>query len=248
MEASGKCSHQWTCLLTHTHTLRNTLAHAEAGPSTIPHYHWVYHAPVSSYHSVSTWSMQMRPLWSPVPAWMPILPSSSHNRPERGAGLQHSHAHKHTQHSWGHSLSTSGARLLPPQSDKSPSDTQKKRRDPSVKGARFQVAPPISALLRATTANCYYPAPTGFGQRGGKKMRGRRVEKKRESQKAEMGREKEMGGRKRHLGSFIWWSMINGLAFSWSMLPQCSLSASSDKRVFEGEWTPQILLFVPDWA
>ena len=57
-----------------------------------------------------------------------------------------------------------------------------------------------------------------------------------------------MGGRKRHLGSFIWWTMINGLAFSWFVLPQCSLWASSDKRVFEGERTPQILLFVPDRA
>lgn len=57
-----------------------------------------------------------------------------------------------------------------------------------------------------------------------------------------------MGGRKRHLGSFIWWTMINGLAFSRSLLPQCSLWASSDKRVFERDWTPQILLFVPDLA
>lgn len=80
-------------------------------------------------------------------------------------------------------------------------------------------------------------------------MRGRRVGKKeREGQKTEMGKEKEMGRRKRHLGSFIWWTMINGLAFSWSVLPQCSLWASLDKRVFEREWTPQILLFVPDRA
>lgn len=63
-----------------------------------------------------------------------------------------------------------------------------------------------------------------------------------------MGREKEMGGRKRHLDSFIWWTMINGLAFSRSVLPQSSLWASPDKRVFEGERTPQILLFVPDLA
>ncbi len=73
-------------------------------------------------------------------------------------------------------------------------------------------------------------------------MRGRRVGKKkeREGRKGEIGREKEMGGRKRHLGSFIWWTMINGLAFSWSVLPQRSLWASPDKRVFEGERTPQI--------
>lgn len=57
-----------------------------------------------------------------------------------------------------------------------------------------------------------------------------------------------MGGRKRHLGSFIWWTMINGLAFSWSVFPQRSHWASPDKRVFEGERTPQILLFVPDRA
>lgn len=63
-----------------------------------------------------------------------------------------------------------------------------------------------------------------------------------------MGREKEMGGRKRHLDSFIWWTMINGLAFSWSVLPQRSVWASPDKRVFEGERTPKILLFVPDRA
>lgn len=63
-----------------------------------------------------------------------------------------------------------------------------------------------------------------------------------------MGREKEMGVRKRHLGSFICWTMINGLAFSWSVLPLRSLWASLDKRVFEGERTPQILLFVPDRA
>lgn len=55
-----------------------------------------------------------------------------------------------------------------------------------------------------------------------------------------------MGGRKRHLGSFICWTMINGLAFSWSVLPLRSLWASPDKRVFERERTPQILLFVPD--
>lgn len=57
-----------------------------------------------------------------------------------------------------------------------------------------------------------------------------------------------MGGTERHLGSFIWRTMINCLAFSWSMLPQSSLWASLDKRVFERERTPQILLFVPDLA
>lgn len=132
--------------------------------------------------------MEMRPLWSPVPAWMPILLGSGLLWPEPGAGLQHSthtHTHIHTQHSWGHSLSTSGARLLPPQPDKSPRNTQKKRQGPSVRGARFQAAPPISALLQATPASCYYPTPTGFGQRGGKKMRGRRVEKKREKAERE---------------------------------------------------------------
>lgn len=79
-------------------------------------------------------------------------------------------------------------------------------------------------------------------------MRGRRVSGGGGwgGQEGETGREKEMGGRKRHLSSFIWWTMINGLAFSWSVLPLCSLWAFPDKRVFEGERTPQILLFVPD--
>lgn len=57
-----------------------------------------------------------------------------------------------------------------------------------------------------------------------------------------MGKEKEMGGRKGHLSPFIRETMINGLAFSWSVLPQCFFWASPDKRVFEGEWTLQILL------
>lgn len=161
-----------------------------------------------------------------------------------GSTALHACTQTHTEHSWGHSLSTSGARLLPPQPDKSPRDTQKKHPGPSVRGARVQEALPISPLLQATPASCYYSTPTGFGQRRGKKMRGRRVSGG--GQEGETGREKEMGGRKRHLGSFIWWTMINGLAFSWSVLPLCSLWAFPDKRVFEGERTPQILLFVPD--
>lgn len=47
-----------------------------------------------------------------------------------------------------------------------------------MRGARFQAAPPISTLLQAMPVSFYYPTPTGFGQRGGKKMRGRRVEKR----------------------------------------------------------------------
>lgn len=196
--------------------------------------------------------MQMRPLWSPVPAWMPILLSSGLLWPEPGAGLQHStHTHTQkprTQHSWGHSLSTSGARLLPPQPDKSPRDTQKKA--PGPQRERGPIPSSSSTLLQATPASCYYPTPTGFGQRGGKEDEGKESGKKRERRpKGRDGkREKEMGGRKRHLASFIWWTMINGLAFSWSLLPQRSLWASPDKRVFEGERTPQILLFVPDRA
>lgn len=81
-----------------------------------------------------------------------------------------------------------------------------------------------------------------------KKKRERARERERVNQQGGMGREKETGGRKRHLGSFIWWTMINGLAFSRSVLPQHSLWASPDKRVFQGERTPQILLFVPDEA
>lgn len=132
--------------------------------------------------------MQMRPLLSPVPAWMPILLGSGllWLSPGRVSSTPRIHKHKtRTQHSWGHSLSTSGARLLPPQPDKSPRDTQKKRQGPSVRGAQFQTAPPISALLQATPASCYYPAPTGLGQRGGKKMRGRRVkgEKSKEAER-----------------------------------------------------------------
>lgn len=74
-----------------SHTHPRTLTH----PSTIPHYPWVCHASVNSYHSVSTWSMQIRPLWSPVPAWVPILLGSVLLWPEPGAGLQHS-TEKHT--------------------------------------------------------------------------------------------------------------------------------------------------------
>lgn len=178
----------------------------------------------------------MRPLWSSVPAWTPILLGSGLLWLEPGAGLlQFTHTHTnlyiktHTEHSWGHSLSTSQTRLLPLQPDKSPCDTQKKRQGLSMRGAQFQAAPPISVLLQATPASFYYATPTG--QRGRMK-RGRRVEKKEEAE-SKRWEEKEMGGRKRHLDSFIWWTMINGLAFSWSVLPQHSPWASSDKRVFE---------------
>lgn len=76
------------------------------------------------------------------------------------------------------------------------------------------------------------------------KREGRRRGDGKKKQNGGMGKEKEMGGRKGHLSPFIQETMINGLAFSWSVLPQCFLWASSDKRVFEGEWTLQILLFV----
>ena len=114
-----------------------------------------------------------------------------------GSSAHHAYTHTktHAQHSWGHSLSTSGARLLPLQPDKSPRDTQKKRQGPSVRGARVQAARPISALLQATPASCYYPTPTGFGQRGGKKMRGRKVGRRKKK-----GRPKKRDGKRERDG------------------------------------------------
>lgn len=117
--------------------------------------------------------MQMRSLWSPVLVRTPILLGSGLLWPEPWAGLQHSlHTHTQTyaQHSWGHSLSTSGARLLPPQPDKSPRDTnrhKKKHQGPNMRGGTS----PISALLQAMSESCYCFTPTGFGQKGGKKKR-----------------------------------------------------------------------------
>lgn len=184
----------------------------------------------------------MRPLWSPVLVWTPILLGSGLLWPEPWAGLQHSlytHTQTYAQHSWGHSLSTSGARLLPPQPDKSPRDTnthKKKAPGPQhEKGALLQSPHCYKQCQRAAIALL----PLDLDKR---EERRRDVEKT--GQNGGMRKEKEMGGRKGHLGPFIRETMINGLAFSWSVLPQCFFWASPDKRVFEREWTPQILLFV----
>ena len=145
--------------------------------------------------------MQMRPLWSPVPAWMPILLGSGLLWPEPGAGLQHT-THTHTQK---HTHSTPGVIAFQPQGldfchyslTNHPTTHKKKRQGPSVRGARFQAARPISALLQATPASCYYPTPTGFGQRGGKKMRGRKVgRKKKRRPKGRDGKRERDGWKK----------------------------------------------------
>ena len=74
-----------------------------------------------------------------------------------------------------------------------------------------------------------------------------------EERRIEREEERERGKKKREKERDIWplsfgGTMINGLAFSWGLHPQCSAWASPYKRVFQGEWTPQILLFVPDLA
>lgn len=147
-------------MFSHTHP------HTFTQPSTIPHYPWVCHASVNSYHSVSTWSMQIRPLWSPVPAWVPILLGSVLLWLEPGAGLQHS-TEKHTH-------ITTGVIAFQPRGSTSatiawqitPQHTKKRQ---GMRGAQVQGAPPISALLQATPASCFYSTPTGFGQRGGRR-------------------------------------------------------------------------------
>lgn len=117
--------------------------------------------------------MQMRPLWSPAPASMPILLGSGLLCPEPEAGLQHStHTHTHI-HIHKHTHSTPGVIAFQPQGldfchrslTNHPTTHKKKRQGPSARGAWFQGAPPISALLQLTPANCYYSTPTGFGQK-----------------------------------------------------------------------------------
>lgn len=95
--------------------------------------------------------MQMRSLWSPVLVRTPILLGSGLLWPEPWAGLQHSlytHTRTYTQHSWGHSLSTSGARLLPPQPDKSPRDTNTQKKAPGPQHERGHFS-----NLRTVTSN-----------------------------------------------------------------------------------------------
>lgn len=187
--------------------------------------------------------MQMRSLWSPVLVRTPILLGSGLLWSEPWAGLQHSwytHTQTYAQHSWGHSLSTSGARLLPPQPDKSPQDTNthtKKAPGPQHERGHFSNLHTVTSNVRELLLLYSHWIWT----------KGRKEEemwRKKRGQNGGMRKEKEMGGRKGHLGPFIRETMINGLAFSWSVLPQCFFWASPDKRVFEREWTPQILLFV----
>lgn len=77
----------------------------------------------------------------------------------------------HAQHSWGHSLSTLGARLLPPQPDKSPRHTNTHTHTKLLGRCMRGGASSISALLQAMSVSCYCSTPTGFGQKGGKKKR-----------------------------------------------------------------------------
>lgn len=181
----------------------------------------------------------MRPLWSPVLVRTPILLGSGLLWPALRAGLQcslNTHTQTYAQHSWGHSLSTSGARLLPPQPDKSPRATQKKAPGPQQERGCF-------SNLHTVTSNVSEPLLL-YSHWIWTKERKEEEEMEKKEAKMEGWEKREMGGRKGHLGPFIRETMINGLAFSWSVLPQCFLWASPDKRVFEGEWTPQILLFV----
>lgn len=149
----------------------------------------------------------MRSLWSPVLVRTPILLGSGLLWPEPWAGLQHSlytHTQTYAQHSWGHSLSTSGARLLPPQPDKSPRDTnthKKKHRGPNMRGGTS----PISALLQAMSESCYCFTPTGFGQKGGKKKRcGKNGPKWRDAKRERDGRKKGTF-RSFHTGDYDKW-------------------------------------------
>lgn len=157
----------------------------------------------------------------------------------------HTHTRTHTytahaQHSWGHSLSTLGARLLPPQPDKSPrhtnTHTHKATGPLHERGHFFHLSTVTSNVSELLLLYSHWIWTK------------RRKEEEEMEKRSNMERweKRKMGGRKEHLSPFIWETMINGLAFSWSVLPQCFLWASSDKRVFEGKWTLQILLFVWD--
>lgn len=151
----------------------------------------------------------MRPLWSPVPAWMPILLGSGLLWPEPGAGLQHS-THTHTQK---HTHSTPGVIAFQPQgldfchhSLTNHPATHKKASGPQRERGPV---PSSSSNLCSVTSNAselLLPYSHWIWTKGRKedegKESGEKKKKKREGRKGRDGK-KERDGRKKETFRFF---------------------------------------------
>ena len=205
VEASGRRSHQWPHLNTNTHT------------HTHPHTHTHTHSWAQS-HRASPLRRTPLPLSLSRPcqflsqcvylkyadeAFVVPCPSlDAHSFGLRsimawargGSSAHHAYTHTktHAQHSWGHSLSTSGARLLPLQPDKSPHDTQKKA--PGPQRERGPV-PSSSSNLCSVTSNAselLLPYSHWIWTKGRKEDEGKESgEKKKEKAKRERWEERK---------------------------------------------------------